>query len=434
MTEIFSSTHLLKILNTYPAVSTVWVAYSGGVDSHVLLHALAKLRSLAFQLRAVHIHHHLQQQADEWAIHCQHNCEILTIPYQVIHVQIPNTTGESIEALARKARYAALAHCIQNNDLLLTAHHADDQVETLLLQLLRGAGVAGLAAMPEITPFHTGWLGRPLLAFNRLQLTAYATQEKLRWLEDPSNTDRRFDRNFLRHEIIPRLRQRWQHLDRPFRRVVHHQAEALNLLKTLAEQDFKIVAVDQQLSIPKLKQLTGARQRNLLRHWLQQLNLQMPSTQQLQRILDEVVFAGQDRQPMVRWQGGEVHRYQNQLFAIPNLPIIPTQYLHWKIAETLSLPLGTLTAIRVRGSGLAVPSDTGLQVHFRQGGETCVWRGHHHSVKKLLQTMHIPTWQRPFLPLIYDEQGHLLAIPNVAVCDNMTAQMEEFGWDLRWIV
>ena len=428
----FSPTYLLKILNTYPTVSTVWVAYSGGVDSHVLLYALAQLRVQTFQLRAVHIQHHLHPKANDWAIHCQQVCKILSIPCQVIPVKIPSTTGESIEALAREARYAAFADCIQNNDLLLTAHHADDQVETVLLQLLRGAGVAGLAAMPDIMSFKKGWLGRPLLSFNRIQIVDYAKKEKLNWLEDPSNVDKRFDRNFLRHEIIPPLRGRWQNLDRVFNRVAHHQAEALDLLQILAEQDWQIARIDQQLSIPIIKQLTTARQRNLLRYWLKQLGLIMPSTQQLQRILDEVILAGQDRQPLVRWQGGEVHRYQNQLIAIPNLPAIPTKPLQWLIPETLILPLGKLTATRVQGGGLAIPASTILQIRFRQGGETCVWRGHHRVVKKLLQSARIPTWQRPFLPLIYDEQGHLLAIPNVAVCDKVTVQAGEFGWELGW--
>lgn len=432
MTEIFSHTALLKILTTYPAVSTIWVAYSGGVDSHVLLHALVQLRPSAYQLRAVHIHHHLQSQADDWVVHCQHVCETLAIPYQVVHLNISTITGESIEALARKARYAALANCLQDNDLLLTAHHADDQVETLFLQLLRGAGVAGLAAMPEIMPFHKGWLGRPLLTFNRQQLIDYAVKENLHWLEDPSNDDRRFDRNFLRHEIIPRLRHRWQPIDQLFKRVTRHQAEALELLQTLAIQDLQTAAINQQLSIPIIKQLTAARQRNLLRYWLQQLDLPVPSTRQLQRILDEVIPARPDRQPMVRWQGGEVHRYQNQLMAMPNLPIPPTKSLPWTIPETLKLPLGTLTATCVQGRGLAIPSGTTLQIHFRQGGETCIWRGHQHTVKKLLQAAHIPTWQRPFLPLIYN--GQLSAIPNVAVCDNVSVRTGELGWEIRWTI
>lgn len=430
----FSPTYLLKILATYPPISTIWVAYSGGLDSQVLLHALAQLQPQRWRLQAVHVHHHLQPQADSWVHHCQRSCERLAIPCRILSITIPLIKGESIEAQARETRYTALARCLQPNDLLVTAHHADDQVETVLLQLLRGAGVAGLAAISPLVPFDKGWLGRPLLAFSRTQLFNYAQAENLQWSEDPSNLDRRFDRNFLRHEIIPKLHQRWPNVSQVFNRVAQHQAEAQTLLQTLADQDFQSASVAQQLSISALKRLTVMRQRNLLRYWLKQRGLPMPSTQQLQRILEEVIPAGQDRQPLVRWQGGEVHRHKDQLFAIPNLPVQPKKQLYWTLPEACPLPVGILTAAPVRGKGLAIASGTVLQIRFRRGGEYCIWRGHRRIVKKLLQSADIPAWQRPFIPFIYDKQEQLLAIPNIAICDQATVQTQAFGWDLRWVI
>lgn len=428
----FSPTTLLDRLNTYPAVSALWIAYSGGVDSHVLLHALAQL-PLQIPVRAVHLHHHLHPHADQWATHCQRVCEALKLSCQIIHLKIPTTEG-NIEARARRERYAALAACLNTDSILLTAHQADDQAETVLLQLLRGAGVAGLAAMPALTRLGRGWLGRPLLDFKRSQLVVYAKQFGLNWIEDPSNQNTCFDRNFLRHEMIPRLQQRWPSVNRVLQRVAHHQAEAHDLLRILAEQDLKTCVADlpTQLSIPPLTQLEPARQRNLLRYWLKRLHLSMPPTSQLQRILDEVLTAGADRQPLVRWEGAEVHRYQNRLVAMPNLPPLPTQELTWSFPEPLQLPLGTLTATLTAGRGLTATVGTVLHVKFRQGGERCLGRGLHRSVKKWIQDAKIPPWQRPFLPLIYNLHGQLVAIADKRVCDHFSVAPEETGWVLHW--
>jgi len=436
MNTLFHPTALIHILQSYPPSQRLWVAYSGGLDSHVLLQALVAVRSqLAVELRAVHIHHGLHPQADQWARHCQQVCQRLSLPCEVIRVHVRIAARESLEANARTARYAAITQLLAANDLVLTAQHADDQAETVLLQLLRGAGVAGLAAMPTLSRLGNGWLCRPLLAYTRAQLQSYALQANLEWIEDESNADSRFDRNFLRHQIFPLLQTRWSQLSQTFNRVANHQAEANELIHYLAEDDLCRCQTNasESLMLSVLKSLPVSRQRNVLRFWIKNLNLPVPSTIQLQHILTDVVGASVDRQPVVRWQGGEVRRYQDQLFAMPNLPPLPRHDLSqtWQLSQPVSLPLGRLVSQERSGQGLALPAGTELQIRFRQGGEQFHWRGHRRVVKKLLQASQLPPWQRAFLPLIYFNQ-QLVAIPTLGIATGFEAQASQLGWVINW--
>lgn len=387
---------------------------------------------LKAKLQAIHIHHGLQPQADEWAQHCQHICHTLAVPCVVKTIHVEITVGDSVEARAREARYAVLARQLAKEEVMLTAHQADDQAETLLLQLLRGAGVSGLAAMPAKSRLGHGWLVRPLLAYTRDLLRAYASQANLTWIEDSSNTDTRFDRNFLRHEIMPRLRRRWPSLSHTLSRVASHEAEADSLLKMLAEQDLQACLVNTQLAITRLVHLSVARQHNVLRFWLKQLGLTAPSTVQMQQIFNELLTAKIDRQPLVKWVGGEIRRYHDFLFAMPNLPAVPqASCLTWKLPTPPLLPLGKLQVVSLPGRGLALPTGTVLQVRFRQGGEQCRLHGQQQAVKKLFQSAHIPPWQRPFLPLIYWEE-QLVAIPGISISDGFATQGQQNGWEMVW--
>jgi len=429
--QSFSIPHFLKtLLGICPPTQRLWIAYSGGLDSHLLLYALAQLRP-QFELRAVHIHHGLHAQADNWAKHCQEVCQVLEIACEVKRVKVRLAPRESLEANARSARYDAIGQLLAPGDVVLTAQHADDQAETLLLQLLRGAGVAGLAAMPPISRLAKGWLVRPLLAYTRAQLQDYARQANLHWIEDSSNADTRFARNFLRHEIMPLLQQRWPRVSHILSRSARHQAEADELLQILAEEDLQTCKgrTPEQLFLPALSRLKPVRQRNVLRFWIKKLGLPLPSTVQLQHIFSDIVTAKADRQPVVRWRGGEVRRYRDFLFAMPNLPPAPNRNLIWSFPETLPLPLGELRA--VQGRGLSLETGASLQVRFRQGGETFRMRGYQRAVKKLLQTAELPPWQRPFIPLIYFENT-LVAIPNIGVADGFVAQEGEMGWEIQW--
>ena len=418
------------------ATKTVWIAYSGGMDSHVLLDAAVTLQhELQKQLRVIHIHHGLHSLADNWARHCQQICVTLQVPCEVIRVQVNTQRGESIEAQARLARYAALQTCVGKDDVLLTAQHQNDQAETLLLQLFRGAGVAGLAAMPAVSQLGLGWLVRPFLNISQQQLREYAQQKNLQWIEDDSNQNTRFDRNFLRHEIMPHLQSRWQQIHAVLSRTAQHQAEAQDLLTELGNEDLTHCLSKQfsnAISLMELNQLSAARQRNAVRTWLKQCHLSMPSTQQLHAILDTMQHAPQDRQPRIAWADGEVRRYQACLFALSALPpVADFPAMTWDVRQNLSLPFGKLRAKSTLGKGVRLPESATVQIRWRRGGERCRWRGHQREIKKLLQQAHIPPWLRPFLPLVYVE-NILIAIPNLLICDDFSVGSHEVGWEIFW--
>ena len=326
------------------------IAYSGGMDSHVLLHSLANLRDQhpELQLRAAHIHHGLSPKADQWVLHCQKICNELQVPLVVKHVDVDsrirkNDRKHSLEAIARELRYEKLAKILNKDKCLVTAHHANDQAETLLLQLFRGSGPKGLAAMPKHKGFAQGTLLRPLLDFPRADLQQYAQQHKLNWIEDESNKNIGMDRNFIRHQLLPIIKQRWPGINNTMARVARHCAQANDLLELLAEQDYLIVtgSVVNTLSISKLLTLDDARQNNVLRYWLRQLDLPIPSDRKIQHIKTDVLHCRQDANPLVHWPGAEVRRYRDNIYAMTpgdeNKSIIQFRYdaKHGKISKKL---------------------------------------------------------------------------------------------------
>ncbi len=397
------------------------VAYSGGLDSHVLLHALQGLEGPPIQ--ALHIHHGLLSEADQWSAHCREVCEALGVDLTTLRVDARPEAGQSPEAAAREARYAALAEHMQVGDVLLTAHHRDDQAETLLLQLLRGAGPAGLAAMPPWTPFGPGWLGRPLLDFARESLRDYARRHRLHWVEDPSNRDSRYDRNFLRHELMPLIRQRWPGAGATLARAADLQAQSLELQDALARLDQEDARGErpETLSVSALNRLSPARRRNGIRGWLADKGLAPPPRARLEAILDTVLKADWDAVPRIAWTGAEVRRYRDDLFAMPPLAVHdPRRIIAWDPRQPLSIPdLGlTLDAAAIETQGLQLlECEAPITVRFRQGGERCRLPGQTHSraLKSLFQEAGVPPWERDRVPLIY-VGGQLLAVWGYWTC------------------
>jgi len=369
---------IANVLALAPDSAGYWVAYSGGLDSHVLLHALAAVREqLPAPLVAVHVNHNLQSAAADWDAHCRAVCADLNIEYRSLSVDARHANGESPEAAARAARYRAITELLPAGQVLLTAHHQDDQAETLLLQLLRGAGPKGLAAMPESSALGQGRLLRPLLAVSRAELQAYAEQQELRWIEDPSNAQLDYDRNYLRHNILPLLQQRWPATSAVLARGARHQADAAQLLYELAAIDLQdneghsstsrhsviptqagihvdtlptavlnpglrrdddSVETGQRsisssqteavrgdhlksgsdpclpLSVSTALTLSAPRRANLLRHWLHRCGAPVPSAAILARIEQDVLRAGMDAMPCVAWGSVCVRRYRDQIF------------------------------------------------------------------------------------------------------------------------
>jgi tRNA(Ile)-lysidine synthase len=309
---------IVSALADFSPLNHIFIGYSGGVDSHVLLHVCAMLPEFKSKIIAVYIHHGLQKEADDWAIHCQKIAENLNVKFLVVRVNAQSNNGESPEEAARNARYNAFQNLIAENDVLLIAQHREDQLETVLLQLFRGSGLKGLAGMPEKIPFGKGNLVRPLLNISKETINAYALENELVWIEDPSNQSSIYDRNFLRQEIIPQLKQRWKSLDKTVARTATHCAEAEILISKMTQTEFETVfnADDETLNIPKLLTYSPTEQRLILRQWFEVLDLKMPSQDFVQRILKEVVGAKSDRHPILHKKGVTVCRQKMKLLIL----------------------------------------------------------------------------------------------------------------------
>lgn len=403
---------LLQQITSLTSSETYLIAYSGGLDSHVLLHLMAEISQFTdFKIRAIHVNHGLQNKADDWADHCQKICHKLKVSCQSVTIDLPTDTGESIEALARNARYQVLRDSLQANEVMLTGHHLNDQAETLLLQLFRGAGVDGLASMPIVTDFGRGQHLRPLLNVDREALEVYASNHALDYIEDPSNRDERFDRNFLRHNIIPQLQSRWLGINTVLSRVARIQAETSGLLNEYAAQELeKIQGIDKDsLSITGLLNLSEARKKMVLRYWIKQQGFSAPSSKKIQHLCKDVLNSRNDAMPVLGWQGAELRRYQDKLYIMrPLSEHDHSQVLSWDLSQPLSIP-GLEIVMRPEALSLVLQDlNEPITVRFRQGGEKVYMpeRGLNVSLKNLFQEVGIPPWQRTRIPLVYS--GELL--------------------------
>lgn len=431
---------LAELIPSFPD-ARLCVALSGGVDSVALLHAAFELagREPGMTLRAAHVDHGLQPASVAWAERCTAACESLGVPLSVIRLQLEIARGASVEAEARSARYAALAGTLQGGEWLLTAHHADDQLETVLLQLFRGAGVAGLAAMPRAAPLGQGTHLRPLLYVCRDELVAYAADAGLEWTEDPMNAQSRYDRAWLRAEILPALRARWPAVARTVTRSAGHLAAAQALLESLADADMASLRDEGRLIIAGLIALPRLRQANVLRRWLAAHGLGAPSAARLDAVLDEVVPAREDAEPVVTWASGEVRRYRGRLYAMA--PLGPEPDAAWQGVigpnRALDLPhgLGTLTLRPTAGEGISADALAGsLSVRFRHGGERLrlVGRGPDaHSLKNLCQEAGIVPWMRPRLPLLWRGE-ELIAAGSEWVDQGFAAATGQRAFAVTW--
>jgi tRNA(Ile)-lysidine synthase len=414
----------LPPLPELPPKAQVWVAYSGGCDSTVLLHLL-KCEGVR-RLRAIHVHHGLQAAADDWVQRCQLSCSRLDVPLTVVPVAIDRKHPAGPEGAAREARYAALRGLLQPGDCLVTAHHRDDQAETVLLRLLRGSGVGGVAAMRPLSPFAPGVLWRPLLQVSRSALRAYAAALELDWVEDPHNADPAYARSWLRHEILPRLLQRWPQALDSLARFAGHAAEAAELLDEIAVADLASARLAGGLSIPVLRALSPARRHNLLHYWFAAAQGTAPSTALLQHLEREVLSARADATPRLAVGAAELRRYRDGLYLMAPLPQPPSpqQALPWDGREPLELPPGC-GRLRTRR-----PARGELTVRFVQGGERLrpEGGGRSRSLKNLFQEAGVPVWVRERMPLVY-RGDELLAVAGLWRSAAGAASGLELSWE-----
>ncbi|CAD5108297.1 tRNA lysidine(34) synthetase TilS [Zestomonas carbonaria] len=424
------SSRLLSAVSPWRSAPAWRIALSGGLDSTVLLHLLATLARCERlpPLSAIHVHHGLQVAADAWPAHCQALCAGLGVPLQVLHVKVDG--GASLERAAREARYAALAGCLGEDELLLTAQHRDDQAETLLFRLLRGAGVRGLAGMPTSRPLGRGTLLRPLLDCSRAELEDYARAQGLSWVEDPSNADTRLSRNFLRQRIMPALRERWPQSDASLARAAAHLREAQELLDELAGQDLLAARTESPwpwLNLPSLElapltRLSHARQRNAVRTWLAG-HTRMPDSDHWagwEALRDAAV----DAQPVWRLGDGELQRADGRVW--------------WLSGDWLRVPEAPVpwpdpsSPLKLPGNGLlsleGVPPSGALEVRYRQGGEVLQLPGRgRRDLKRLLNEAGLPAFLRGRLPLLFRDD-ELLAVANLPLLGASGAEAFRLHW------
>lgn len=425
----------LTALTGGEAASRWLVAFSGGIDSTVLLHALSGIRGQhQKEIIAIHVDHGLHPDSCDWDAHCRQFAEGLEVAYVSKRVIVNDESRSGPEAAARQARYAVLQTLVTDGDCLLSAHHEDDQAETLLLNLMRGSGLAGLAGIGTTQKFGQGRLLRPLLCVSVHAIEEYAKRHELCWIEDPTNADTRFDRNFLRQEIVPSLAARWPAVSARLKQSADLASEASALLRDLADIDLAAMGSPQRLDLEALQALGPERQRNLLRRAITLCGLPPPPATRLYQAVHELIPAREDAQPLVKWPGTELRRYRNHLYVMPaiaNLPDEPMQVLRPGESLDLGPGMGRLVLSPDTDGGINPDLATaGLRVRYRHGGEEIRPIGHDctHKLKKLLQQEGIVPWMRERLPLLYAGEN-LVAVADLWIARECS---HDAGFTVSW--
>lgn len=428
----FSPQLLASHLSEWPRCSRYVVLASGGCDSTALIHALWEVQAaLTAHLVVLHFDHGIAEDSSSWCEHVRSLAQALGLRFYSEQLRV--LPGGALETRARKARYERLAEWMRPGDCCLLAHHADDQAETFVLQALRGTGPAGLAAMPSLRRFGSGWLGRPLLAWTRAEIVRWANVRNLTWIEDPGNRNSASPRNRLRHELWPLLLTLWPDASRRLSRSASLAAEAANFMSRVAEDDLQRlgdVRLD-RLSLQALDAFGIERRRNLIRYWLRSRDLPVPSATKLKELERTLLDRDPGPRAVLVWPGAEARRYQGQLHIDP--PLAPLQFRSAPIQVGDWLDLGVLGRIGVqkdsRGQLSRSITERGLELRFRRGGESMRLAGqtHHRLVKKLLQEAAILPWMRSHLPLLFVD-GRVAEIPGIGVA----AEYAGSGLSLVW--
>jgi tRNA(Ile)-lysidine synthase len=415
------------------------VALSGGLDSTTLLHALAHSPAArARGIRAVHVDHRLHADSAKWSRRCAELAEQLGVELETREIEVARAPGLGLEATARRARYAAIEAMLGDGEILALGHHRDDQAETVLLKLLRGAGPEGLGAMRRIRRLGRGHAWRPLLALPRASLRGYAEKHKLVWIEDPSNADTSLDRNFLRMEIVPRIMRRWPEAEASIAQSATWARAAADFIDEEAEE---MLATLQGLDPATLRfrewlALPDALRDPVLRRWLRSIGLPEPTQFQVAELVRQLGEAAEDKQPCVRWPGVEVRRYRELLYALPPLQLPP---LDWSAAFTgapLALPAdaGWLRLVAYAPDAPSPLLAEAATVRFRRGGESLRVQGgaHTRELRDLLQEAGVPPWQRSRLPLVFDANGALLAVADFWLSETGAEALARANARLEW--
>jgi tRNA(Ile)-lysidine synthase len=422
---------LAESLASLPDPAGYVVAFSGGGDSTALLLALHEKRP-GPPMRAVHVSHGLLPDAGRWADYCAKVCRELGVSLETIEVAVSADDGQGVEAAARDARYAALVDQLEPGEMLLTAHHRDDQAETMLLQLVRGTGLEGLAAMAGCRHFGPGWLARPLLGVPREALRGWLEARGLGWVDDPDNANPARARTFVRDSVLPLMASRWPGVSEVLARGADNLRDAREALDAWARADLARAVTPEGggLRLDMFHELDGPRRRQVLRCWLREAGLPVPDRVQLEELEAQAFQARQDAQLLVSWPGCQVRRHRDVLYASTDLEFPDTTTaLTWQTRHPLALPAG-LGWLALEG---AEPPDWTLTVRFRRGGERIRLgtRGHHTDLKTLFQDMAVPPWERARVPLVFDGP-ELAAVGDWCVAGPFAERLRAHSVSIRW--
>ncbi len=418
--------------------NTIYLAYSGGVDSHVLLHLLAGQAQLKESIIAVYIDHNLQKESAHWERHCRAVCHDLMVNYRSVRVNARPDKGQSPEEGARNARYQALKTMLKAGDVLLLAQHREDQLETVLLQLFRGAGVHGLGAMAPSMEFGPGCLMRPLLNIPQEMIRQYAYENNLQWVEDPSNQLNDFDRNYLRNKVVPLIKQRWKSVDKTVARAAQNCAAADKVLLDVADNYLQSAmnGSKNRLQIDSVLSVSGEIRNLMLRRWLQYQQVLMPSAEFLHRIYSEVIKAKADADPCLVLQGHQIRRFNGYLYCINEQDLLTEKECDWS-GEKQQLHRANGYCLRRIQARQGIPVErwhaATVTVKVRQGGEVLSLPGRrgHHRLKKLFQENKFPVWLRDVVPLIY-LNDKLAAVGDLWVGADFYSDSHQHCYQICW--
>ena len=418
----------------------ILVGFSGGLDSTLLLKLLCERIDPAL-ICGVHINHGLSPNADRWQAAAADFCSRLGVDFYAQTVQV-KSAGLGVEAAARQQRYKVFEELLKPGGLLFLAHHGDDQAETVLYRLLRGSGPKGLSAMSSCRSIGSGMLIRPLLMCNKSQLKDWAIQLGLHWVEDESNQDNSFDRNYLRHKVLPEVAHRWPDYSQSLQRAAQLCGESEQLAEDMAKEDMSRLDLRQEragwsINISDLSQLSPLRQRNVLRHWSGLNDLPMPGSKIIDQIVGTVVAARADGTPQVIWQCMQWTRFQGRLYLLilHAETLAEQQPTTWDMQSSLKLADNSLLRCH-ETTGHGLKADIGpVEIRYRQGGERCrpMGRAHSNSLKKLFQENALPPWWRDRVPLLY-VGNTLVAVGDLWICEGWAAGDGELGYEIKWQV
>ncbi len=398
----FSSKHLLASLARLPVPEKYWIGFSGGADSTALLHAMHECRdALPAPIHALHFHHGLQKAASAWQKHCAAFCDERCIPYLAERLEISQANGTSLEEESRNSRYRAVAQILGKDEMYLTAHHSEDQAETLFLNLMRGSGIEGLAGIPVIRTLEHGWVARPLLDMYRRDLVAYLESHGIQWLTDPSNEDTAFDRNYLRQELFPVLERRWPGLVRRLSRTARNARMTASAMAVFIEnQSGELIRDGLKMPLHKLLELDSEMQTLILRQWLRRHEVPVLPESRLREFLNQLSIAQVTSQAEVQWEDWMIKHYQHDLWLHRRKPFMACPETEWRSGMELDLgpDSGSLALV-----GKATPIPAGWVVGERKAGDRMRMMPHGSSrkLKHFFQSASIPPWLRPGIPVLH---------------------------------